>query len=363
MKTAITELFDIRYPIMNAGMGRVALPKLVAAVSNAGGLGVLGCGSGAPELTRKYIQQIRALTDKPFGGNAPLALPNGMANAKVMLEEQVPLINFSMGKGDWIVKAARQYGGKVMASVDSVKLALSAQKQGVDAVVATGYEAAGHSGEVTTFVLIPRLREVLDIPIVAAGGIGNGAGIAGALALGASGVWMGTRFLYTKESPMHDNFKQIGVGLDVTDTIRSEKFDGIPCRQMVTQRTRDIVNARVGLNPFRVFLESFGVARELQIPYLKLFADVVRKGPKETIAMMRMAQMLEAHTVTLTTGDVKTGMTASGQSVGLIHDVPTVAEVMERLVAEAYAAQSRLGSSFAPAPVSHAAVAGSQAVR
>ena len=347
MKTAITEMFGIRYPIMNAGMGRVALPKLVAAVSNAGGLGVLGCGSGAPEKTREYIRQIRALTDKPFAGNAPLALPNGRENVKVMLEEQVPVINFSMGKGDWIVKAAREYGGKVLASVDSVKLAKSAQAQGCDAVVATGYEAAGHSGEITTFVLIPRLREVLDIPIVAAGGIGNGAGIAGALALGASGVWMGTRFLYTRESPMHDNFKQIGVELDVTDTVRSDKFDGIPCRQMVTQRTRDIVNARVGLNPFRVFLESFGVARELQVPYVKMFLDVVKKGPKETIAMMRMAQMLEAHTVTLTTGDVKTGMTASGQSVGLIHDVPSVAEIMERLVAETQAAQARLAASVA----------------
>ena len=131
------------------------------------------------------------------------------------------------------------------------------------------------------------------------------------------------------------------------DLYESDKFDGIPCRQMVTQRTRDIVNARVGLNPFRVFLESFGVARELQIPYVKMFLDVVKKGPKETIAMMRMAQMLEAHTVTLTTGDVKTGMTASGQSVGLIHDVPSVAEIMERLVAETRVAQARLAASVA----------------
>lgn len=346
MKTAITEMLGIRYPVMNAGMGRVALPKLVAAVSNAGGLGVLGCGSGAPEQTRKYIQQIRALTDKPFAGNAPLALPNGKENAKVMLEEQVPVINFSMGKGDWIVKAAREYGGKVMASVDSVKLAQSAQKQGCDAVVAAGFEAAGHSGDVTTFVLIPRLREAIEIPIVAAGGVGNGAGIVGALALGASAVWMGTRFLYTKESPMHDNFKQAGVGLDVTDTIRSDKFDGIPCRQMITPRTMEIVNARLSINPFRVFLESFGVAKELQIPYLKLLLDVVKKGPTETIAMMRMAQMLQAHTVTLTTGDLRTGMTASGQSVGLIHDVPTVAEVMDRLMAEAAAARSRLNEAF-----------------
>jgi enoyl-[acyl-carrier protein] reductase II len=347
MKTAITELFGVKYPIMNAGMGRVALPKLVAAVSNAGGLGVLGCGSGAPELTRQYIREIRTLTDKPFAGNAPLALPNGRENAKVLLEEKVPVVNFSMGKGDWIVKAAHEYGGKVMASVNDVRLALSAQKQGVDAVVATGYEAAGHAGEVTTFVLIPRLKEILDIPIVAAGGVGNGAGVAAALALGASGVWMGTRFLTTRESPMHDNFKQKAVELDIGGTLISDKFDGIPCRVMATDKAREIYESRLTLNPFRVFLDSFGIARELQIPYLRLFAQVVAKGPKQTVAMMRMAQNLALHTVTLTTGDLKTGMTGAGQSIGLVHDIPTVAEVMQRIVAETQAAQARLAENLA----------------
>ena len=344
MKTAITELFGVKYPIMNAGMGRVALPKLVAAVSNAGGLGVLGCGSGAPEQTRRYIREIRTLTDKPFAGNAPLALPNGRENAKVMLEEKVPVINFSMGKGDWIVQAARQYGGKVMASVNDVRLAKSAQAQGVDAVVATGYEAAGHAGEVTIFVLVPRLKEVLNIPIIAAGGVGNGAGLAAALTLGASGVWMGTRFLTTQESPMHDNFKNKAVELDVGGTVISDKFDGIPCRVMNTDRAQLILNSRVSLNPLRVFLDSFGIARELQIPYLKLFTDVIKKGPRATIDMMRMAQQLQAHTVTLTTGDLKTGMTGAGQSVGLVHDVPTVAEVMQRILAEAEEAMAQLVS-------------------
>ncbi|MGA8709204.1 MAG: nitronate monooxygenase [Steroidobacteraceae bacterium] len=346
MNTAITKLFGIKYPIMNAGMGRVALPKLVAAVSEAGGLGVLGCGSGAPELTRQYIREIRTLTDKPFAGNAPLALPNGRENAKVMLEEKVPVINFSMGKGDWIVKAAREFGGKVMASVNDVRLAKSAQAQGVDAVVATGHEAAGHAGDVTTFVLIPRLKEVLDIPIIAAGGIGNGAGLAAALTLGASGVWMGTRFLTTKESPMHDNFKHKAVELDIGGTVISDKFDGIPCRVMNTQRAQQILNSRLSLNPFQVFLDSFGIARELQIPYLKLFVDVIKKGPRKTIDMMRMAQQLSAHTITLTTGDLKTGMTGAGQSVGLVHDIPTVAEVMQRIVAEAEAARTSLVGSL-----------------
>jgi enoyl-[acyl-carrier protein] reductase II len=200
VKTAITELFGVDYPILNAGMGRVALPAMVAAVSNSGGLGVLGAGSSPPEVTRQWIREVRALTQKPFAVNCPLGIPNGIDNAKICLEEQVPVINYSMGKGDWICKAAHAYGGKVMASVTDQKVALRAQDQGCDAVIAAGFEAAGHSGSVTTFTLIPRLVEVLDIPVIAAGGVANGAQLIAALALGASGVSMGTRFWVTKGS-------------------------------------------------------------------------------------------------------------------------------------------------------------------
>lgn len=234
MRTAVTELFGIKYPVLLAGMGRVARPKMVAAVSNAGGLGILGTGPSPPELTREYIREVRSLTDKPFGANTPLALPNGMENAEVVLQEKVPVINYSMGKGDWIVKRARTYGGRVMASVNSLHLAQRAQAHGVDAIIATGHEAAGHAGEITTFVLIPRLAEVMKIPIVAAGGIANGAGLVAALALGAGGVSMGTRFLTTQESPMHANFKNRAVELDIGDTLWSDRFDGIPCRMMKT---------------------------------------------------------------------------------------------------------------------------------
>jgi len=345
VKTSVTELLGIRYPILLAGMGRVALPNMVAAVSNAGGLGVLGAGSGAPKLTRDYIRQIRDMTDKPFGCNAPLALPNGRANAEVALEEKVPVINYSMGRGDWIVKAAHAYGGKVVASVNDVHLAQRAEAHGADAVIAAGYEAAGHAGPVTTFVLVPRLAELLKIPVIAAGGVGNGAGLAAALTLGAAGVSMGTRFWVTREGTMHENWKQKALDLDVTDTLFSDRFDGIPCRQMKTEAAERFVKRP--LNLFAVLLDSVKISRELNLPYFKLMLQVLSKGPKAVDSMMRMSQMLKMHTITITTGDLKTGMTASGQSVGLVHDIPTIDELVRRIVAEAEDAQRRLAVSFA----------------
>ena len=341
MKTAITEMFGIRYPIFNAGMGRVALPEMVAAVSNAGGLGVLGAGSSPPDVTRAMIREVRSLTNRPFGANCPLALPNGRENARVCLEEQVPMINYSMGKGDWICNEAHAYGGKVMASVTDQKLALKAQQHGCDAVIAAGYEAAGHSGSVTTFALIPRLAELLDIPVIAAGGIATGSSMIAAIALGAGGVSMGTRFWTTQEGPMHQGWKDKALELDVSDTLYSTRFDGIPCRQMDVPGARKMVEARM-FNVFSVFRHSFEIARELEIPWPRLVLDTMKKGPREIEGMMRMSQMLKAHTHTMTSGDTSKGFTTVGMSVGMVHDVPTIAELMDRIVAEARECQDRL---------------------
>lgn len=353
MKTAITELFGIRHPILNAGMGRVAYPKMVIAVCNAGGLGVYGAGSNPPEQVREDIRRIRAATNGPFGINAPLALPNALENVKIALEEQVPVINYSMGRGDWIVERAHQYGGKVMASVNSVKLAQSAQKHGADAVIAAGHEAAGHAGDITTFVLVPRLREVLGIPIIAAGGVGNGAGLAAALALGAGAISMGTRMWMTQEGEVHQNFKERALESDVDRTLFSTKFDGHWNRVLNTPAPERIYKGKESLNPLSIFLQSFAIARELDQPYLKMFSDVIKKGPKKTVDMMRMARMLKMATHSRSDGDMNKGQIGSGMSVGLIHDLPTIAELIERLVAEADEAFRQLATTMEYDVVAH----------
>lgn len=344
--TDFTRLFGVKLPIINAGMGWVSLPKMVAAVSNAGGLGILGAGVQPPSLVAQQIREIRELTDKPFGINCPLALPNAVENAKMALREQVPVINYSMGRGDWIAEAAAKYGGKTIASVNSTKLALSAQERGADAVIATGFEAAGHAGEIGTFVLLQRLREVLEIPIIAAGGVTGGASLVGALALGASAVSLGTRFATSVESTWHANFKQAAIEKDVHDTLISEKFGGSPNRLMKTEQAEKILHQQVNL--LAALLHSFKIAREMRISYVKLAAQTLKEGPKRALDMLSMASMQRYNKMSFE-GDLRKGTIHSGQSVGLIHDVADVAEIIRRIVAEAEETVARLNSIFSEA--------------
>ncbi len=245
MKTRITELFGIKYPILLSGMSWISVPKMVAAVSNAGGLGILATGPLNAEQTRKAIKEIRGLTDKPFGANATLLFPGANENAKVLLQEQVPVINFSLGKGDWLVKAAHTYGGKVIATVVNARHARRAQEYGTDGIIATGHEAAAHGDLVTSLVLIPYLADTVSIPVIAAGGFADGRGLAAALALGAEGIAMGSRFMTTKESPLHEIYKNLSIEKDVNDTIYSDRFDGLLSRVLKTHAAKEADQARL----------------------------------------------------------------------------------------------------------------------
>lgn len=170
MQTAITQLLGIQHPLILTGMSWISTPELVAAVSNAGGLGILALGPLSPAQTRAAIMRVRELTDRPFGVNCALLMPNAKETVEVALELQVPVINFSLGKGDWLIQRCHAYGGKVIATVTTAKHALAAQAQGVDAVMATGHEAAAHGGAVTSLVLVPALVDALRIPVIACGG-------------------------------------------------------------------------------------------------------------------------------------------------------------------------------------------------
>ncbi|MFL9832347.1 nitronate monooxygenase [Flavobacterium sp. ST-87] len=207
----ITTLFNIKYPLIQAGMVWVSGYKLASAVSNAGGLGLIGAGSMYPEVLREHIRKCKKATSKPFGVNIPMLYPNIEEIMKIIVEEKVQIVFTSAGNPMTWTPYLKDNGITVVHVVSSTKFALKAQQAGVDAVVAEGFEAGGHNGrdETTTFTLIPMVKEQIKIPIIAAGGVANGNGMLAAMVLGADGVQVGSRFAASTESSAHDNFKKI----------------------------------------------------------------------------------------------------------------------------------------------------------
>jgi enoyl-[acyl-carrier protein] reductase II len=210
MQNRITKLFTIEYPIIQAGMIWTSGWKLVTAVSNAGGLGLIGSGSMYPDVLREHIQKAKAATQKPFGVNVPLLYPDIDKHMQIIMEEGVPIVFTSAGNPKTWTKVLKEKGITVVHVISSVKFALKSKEAGVDAIVAEGFEAGGHNGveETTTMCLIPMVRDAVPLPLLAAGGIGSGRAMLAAMALGAEGVQVGTRFAASIESSLHENFKQ-----------------------------------------------------------------------------------------------------------------------------------------------------------
>src|SRR5688500_8322968 len=209
MQNRITQLFNIELPIIQAGMIWCSGWELASAVSNAGGLGLIGAGSMYPEVLRMHIQKCKQATTKPFGVNVPLLYPDIEKHMQVILEEKVPVVFTSAGNPKTWTKTLKDAGITVVHVVSNVKFALKCEEAGVDAIVAEGFEAGGHNGreETTTFCLIPMVRKAISIPLIAAGGIGTGAQMLAAFTLGAEGAQIGSRFVATHESSAHENFK------------------------------------------------------------------------------------------------------------------------------------------------------------
>ena len=216
----VTELFGIKYPIIQGGMVWCSGWRLASAVSNAGGLGLLGAGSMHPETLREHIRKCKAATDKPFGVNVPLLYPQIEEIMNIIVEEGVKIVFTSAGNPKTWTKFLQEKGINVAHVIASSKFAMKCQEAGVDAIVAEGFEAGGHNGreETTTLCLIPAVRKVTDLPLIAAGGIGSGAAMMAAMDLGAEGVQVGTRFALTEESSAHESFKELGLSLNEGDT-------------------------------------------------------------------------------------------------------------------------------------------------
>ncbi|AXI03412.1 NAD(P)H-dependent flavin oxidoreductase [Aquirhabdus parva] len=340
MNTRITALLNIRYPIILPGMSWISTPELVAAVSNAGGLGILALGSLSVEETRQAIQRVRELTDKPFGVNCALLMPGATDNAKVALELKVPVINFSLGKGDWLIERCHAYGGKVIATVTTAKHALAAEAQGVDALLVTGHEAAAHGGAVSTLVLIPALADQIKIPLIGCGGFADHRGLLAALALGADAIAMGSRFATCQESPLHAVTKQAVLERDQHDTIYSPHFDGLPARYMQTSTAERLTKSPM---PFVMTAwQACRAALQLNISLWKIFAGLIMQ-PKQIHLLACFGAAVPRLKAATQQGNLNQGMQFIGQSQGLIHDMPTVSTLIERTVSDARAGWEAIG--------------------
>jgi enoyl-[acyl-carrier protein] reductase II len=252
----------------------------------------------------------------------------------------VPVVNYSLGKGDWIAKGVHEYGGTVIATVTTLKHAQAAVRDGADALLVTGHEAAGHGGAVTSLVLVPTLADAVPVPIIAAGGFADGRGLAAALALGADGVALGTRFMNTVESPAHDGAKAATREHGVADTVYTNRVDGLHGRYVDAPGSRRLIRRR--LNPFSALVRSRAIASMLGLPWAKLALGIVLQGPSKSMTMARMAIGFDAFKDGCTTGDLDRGVLPLGQCAGLIGDTPTVAEVIGRMVSEAEKTTERL---------------------
>jgi enoyl-[acyl-carrier protein] reductase II len=333
MQTRITRLFGIRHPLFCPGMTYVSNADLVAAVSNAGGLGILAVGHLDAEQTRAEIRRTRTLTDKPFGVGVALIMPGATRNAEIAVEEKVPVINFSLGKGDWLCERVHAYGGKVIATVVTEKHAKAAERSGVDALLVTGHEAAAHGGEVTSLVLIPAIRQVTQLPIIATGGFGNGGGLLAALALGADAIAMGTRFATSQESPVHANTKKLIVEKKVAETIYTPNFDGMPSRIMQTRTSEKRVAKPLTL--WTAVWKAIAVARASGRPLTAVIAEVMKNGIANTLKLAYFGASIEEIRLAIQEGDHEKGVQLIGQVQGLVHDVPSCAEIMQRVLQEA----------------------------
>ena len=319
-------------------MTGISTPELVAAVSNAGGLGILASGPLTPAETKEAIAQIRQLTDKPFGIGITLLMPGAEANADIAIEAKVPVINFSLGKGDKLIERAHAYGAKVIATVVTEKHALSAQQSGADALLVTGHEAAAHGGDVTSLVLVPAISQAVDIPVIATGGFADGRGLMAAFSLGAEGVAMGSRLATSADSPLHQNMKDAVIEKSEQDTIYSKNFDGIHARVM---RTPEAIKAtKKPMNFFMACIEAMKAAAIVKQPIWKVLLGMLAMMDKVKLLAYFGAAVPRLRAATVD-GDYKKGVQFIGQTQGLIKDQPSVQQIFDGIRQQAQDVQSK----------------------
>ncbi len=302
MKTRITELFGCEYPMLQGGMAWVAESTLAAAVTNAGGVGIIAGGSAPIDYLREQIHICKEkVNGKPFGVNIMLMSPNAEDLAQLVIDEKVPMITTGAGNPGKYMAAWKEAGIKVVPVVPSVALARRMERAGADAVIAEGMESGGHIGQNTTMCLVPQVVDAVSIPVIAAGGIADGRGIAAAFMLGAEGVQVGTRFLATEECQIHENYKNLVLKAKDTDSAMTGVFSGSPCRGVKTKFTK------------------------------KLLEMEKTAAPPEDFEALTVGSLRKA----VVDGNVEEGSFLCGLIAGMIHDIKPCADVIQEMMGQA----------------------------
>ncbi len=309
IRTPLCDLLGITYPIIQGGMAWVSTAKLAAAVSEAGGLGIIGSGNNDAHWVREQIKKTRKITAKPFGVNVMMMSPHVEEVMRVIIEEKVPVVTTGAGNPARYIPQLKAIGTKVIPVIPSVALALRMEKAGVDAVVAEGMESGGHIGELTTMALVPQVVDAVSIPVIAAGGIADGRGLVAALALGAAGVQIGTRFMCAVECEIHDNIKQMILKAGDRDTTVSGRSTGHPIRSLKNKLTKQYDELEKKCVPVEE-LERLGIGR-------------------------LRAAMIE--------GDYETGTVACGQIAGMVKEIKTARAIIDNMIEGAKTVIQALG--------------------
>ncbi len=307
-KTEICDILNIEYPIIQGGMAWVATAELAGAVANAGGLGIIGCGNAPAHVIKEEIDKIRTITDKPFGVNIMLLSPFVDEIIELVLKEKVPVITTGAGNPGKYIESFKEIGSKVMPVIPTVALAKRMEKLGADAVIVEGTEAGGHIGELSTMALLPQIVDAVSIPVIAAGGIADGRGFVAALALGAQGVQIGTRFVCTDECIAHDNYKSAILKSGDRDAIVTGRSTGHPVRVIKNKFTKKFLNMEKE-NTSVEELEEFGA------------------GALEKAAIQ---------------GDIDNGTIMAGQISSFICDIKSCKDVIDDIMSEAVIVRERL---------------------
>jgi NAD(P)H-dependent flavin oxidoreductase YrpB (nitropropane dioxygenase family) len=348
LRTRATELFGVRYPVVQTGMGWVSGPRLTSATADAGGLGILASATMSYEELEPAIAETRARTSEPFGVNLRADAPDAAKRIDLLAREGVRVASFALAPKQELVARCKDAGLVVVPSIGARRHAEKVAAWGADAVIVQGGEGGGHTGAVPTTVLLPQVVDAVDIPVVAAGGFFDGRGLVAALAYGAAGIAMGTRFLLTCDSAVSDDVKRVYLGKGVDGTVVSRQVDGMPHRVLRTELVEALESGSAPKALARSVRAALAYRRMSGTP----LGDMVREG----LAMKKSSEMTWTQVVmaantpmllkaAMVDGRPDLGVMASGQVVGLLEDLPSCAELLDRIVGEATDVLTRLGAS------------------